>query len=85
MKFLKCEVKFLGALIAGLFVLNIVNFVLEKIVGLPFSISIVLSAIVLGLYSLYFVYGFIKYVLIKSEFQCVDIKQRLASWLSSLV
>ncbi len=82
--FLQCELVFFFYLIIGLILLNIIGLVFQNIFNTALLISISTSVFVVALYILYFLYGFVKFYILKNEFTCKNFKERLASWLSSL-
>lgn len=83
--FIKCEIKFMVFLIIGIVLLNILGLLFQYIFNSALLISIGMSAIIFIVYFLYFVFGIIKYMIFKKDYECVDIRKRVASWLSSLV
>lgn len=78
--FVKCELKFILLLTLGIILLNIVGMLFQYN-----FISIVISLIIFCFYISYFIFGIIKYTIFKKEYKCMDIKKRVASWLSSLI
>jgi ABC-type uncharacterized transport system permease subunit len=78
--FVKCELKFILLLILGISLLNIVGILFQYT-----FISIVISAIMFCFYILYFIFGIVKYSIFKKDYECVDIRKRVNSWLSSLI
>jgi hypothetical protein len=78
--FIKCELKFILLLILGIGLLNIVGMLFQYT-----FISIVITAILFCFYVIYFIFGIIKYSIFKKDYQCVDIRKRVNSWLSSLI
>ena len=78
--FVKCELKFIIFLILGISLLNIVGILFQYT-----FISIVISAIIFCFYIPYFIFGMIKYTIFKKDYECIDIRKRVASWLSSLI
>ena len=78
--FVKCELNFIFYLIVGIILLNMVGMLFQYT-----FISIVISLIMFCLYIPYFIFGIIKYTMFKKDFKCVDIRRRVASWLSSLI
>lgn len=78
--FVKCELKFIIFLMLGITLLNVVGMLFQYT-----FISIVISAIMFCLYMPYFIFGIIKYTILKKDYTCVDIRRRVASWLSSLI
>jgi len=80
MTFIKCESKFILFLILGIILLNIVGMLFQYT-----FISIIITLIMSCLYGLYFLFGVVKYILLKKEYICLDIKKRVANWLSSLI
>jgi|GEM_PF-5180359 len=78
--FVKCELKFILLLTLGITLLNIVGMLFQYT-----FISIVISVIMFCFYIPYFIFGIIKYTIFKKEYKCVDIRKRVASWLSSLI
>lgn len=83
--FLNCESKFILFLILGIVILNILGLIFQYLFNIALFISIGMSVIVLMAYILYFVFGIIKYVIFEKDYDCIDIRRRVASWLSSLV
>jgi ABC-type uncharacterized transport system permease subunit len=78
--FIKCELKFILLLILGIGLLTIVGMLFQYT-----FISIVITAILFCFYVIYFIFGIIKYSIFKKDYQCVDIRKRVNSWLSSLI
>lgn len=83
--FIKCEGKFIIYLLIGLILLNVLGFIFQYLFNSALLISIGMSIIVLMVYFIYFLFGIVKFILLKKEFKCMDINRRVASWLSSLV
>jgi hypothetical protein len=83
--FIKCESKFIIFLLIGLILLNGLGFIFQYLFNSALLISIGMSIIIFIMYFLYFIFGIIKFIILKKEFKCMDINRRLASWLSSLV
>lgn len=83
--FIKCEFKFFVFLLLGIILLNILGVVLQNIFNTTLLISISISLIALLMYFIYFIYTVIKIVIFKSNYECLNIKQRISSWLSSLI
>lgn len=80
--FFKCEFSFFIFLVIGIILLNILGIVLQNIFDTSLLISIGTSVTVL---LIYFIYIGIKVIIFKSNYECLDIKQRISSWLSSLI
>lgn len=78
--FVKCELKFIPFLIVGIILLNVMGILFQYT-----FISIAISVIIFCFYMTYFIFGIIKYTILKKDYKCVDIKKRVASWLSSLI
>ena len=83
--FIKCEIKFMVFLIIGIVLLNILGLLFQYIFNSALLISIGMSAIIFIMYFLYFVFGVIKFTILKKDYECLDIRKRVASWLSSLI
>ncbi len=83
--FIKCEIKFILFLIIGIVLLNILGLLFQYIFNSALLISIGMSAIIFIVYFLYFVFGVIKFTILKKDYECLDIRKRVASWLSSLI
>lgn len=83
--FIKCEGKFIIYLLIGLILLNALGFIFQYLFNSALLISIAMSIIALMVYFIYFLFGIVKFILLKKEFKCIDINKRVASWLSSLV
>ncbi len=84
-KFLQCELKFIFWLISGLIILNAMSILLHIVFHTDYFISIIISVIVFGIYLIYFIYQIIKLSLFKIDYKCMNIQQRVNSWLSSLI
>ena len=83
--FFKCELKFFLFLIIGLILLNTIGVLLQNIFNVSLLVSIGISVVALLLYLTYFIYGIIKVVIFRANYECLDVKQRISSWLSSLI
>lgn len=83
--FIKCEIKFMVFLIIGIVLLNILGLLFQYIFNSAVLISIGMSAIIFIVYFLYFVFGVIKFIILKKDYKCLDIRKRVASWFSSLI
>lgn len=83
--FIKCESKFIILLLIGIVLLNISGFIFQDIFNSALLISISMSGIVFIAHFIYFIYGVIKFTILKKEYECLDIKKRVTSWLSSLI
>jgi hypothetical protein len=84
-EFFKCEFKFAFWLMMGLLMLNFLGFILKVLFEQSFIFSVVISILIFCLYLFVFIFFFIKVVLFNHEYKCLNIKRRVASWLSSLV
>ncbi len=71
--FVKCELKFIIFLILGISLLNIVGILFQYT-----FISIVISVIIFCFYMTYFIFGIIKYTIFKKDYECIDIRKRVA-------
>ena len=71
--FVKCELKFIIFLILGISLLNIVGILFQYT-----FISIVISGIVFCFYMTYFTFGIIRYTIFKIDYECIDIRKRVA-------
>lgn len=78
--FIKCELKFILLLILGISLLNIIGMLFQYT-----FISIVLTLIMFCFYMIFLIFGIIKYSIFKKDYECVDIRKRVNSWLSSLI
>ena len=83
--FFRCEFRFLLYLICGLVLLNIVALVLHDSFNFGLVISMVIGAIAVILYLIYFFYLLIKVKVFDGKYECQDVKQRLSGWFSSLI
>lgn len=85
--FFKCELKFIFWLVIGLIILNCFVYIVTKLIAFSDYFIWIFegSILVLILYSFYFFYQFFKTLIFKNTSECKNLKQRIASWLSSMV
>jgi len=83
-EFFKCELKFFANLLLGLTILNIFAYILNNVIEQAFSISWLVSAIVIILNIIYFFYQLIR-ILYGYKYVCKNISHRVSGWLSSII
>ncbi len=83
--FFRCELKLFIFLFIGIVILNILGLILQNLFNTALLISISLTIFVFLIYIVYFVFMMFKIYVFKYDFECKDIRKRLASWFSSLI